>query len=132
MQFTIDLSSLLSSGLPVDRSLSILIEVTENPRMRTIVADLLKIVQGGGYLSDAVGRYPKVFSEYYRNMVKAGESGGILEEVLYRLGLYLESTQDLKDFIKSALVYPVFPGACRGYFPYYSDGLRSAQIHRHL
>ncbi len=108
MLFTQDLAALLSSGLPVDRSLSILIEVTEKQRFKTIVADLLKIVHGGGYLSDALASYPQVFSDFYTNMVKAGEAGGILEEVLNRLGIYLESTQDLKDFIKSALIYPIF------------------------
>ena len=59
-------------------------------------------------MSDALAKYPKVFSTFYINMVKAGEAGGILEDVLKRLSLFLESSQDLKDYIKSAMVYPVF------------------------
>jgi type II secretion system protein F len=108
MLFTQDLSSLLEAGLPVDRALSILIDVTEKERFKKSIRDILKIVQGGGYLSDALAKYPKVFSNFYVNMVKAGEVGGVLEDVLKRLGIFLETTQDLRDYIKSALVYPIF------------------------
>jgi type II secretion system protein F len=106
--FTQDLSSLLEAGLPFDRALSILLQVTEKERFKEVISDVLKIVQGGGYLSDALARHPKVYSGFYVNMVKAGEAGGVLEDVLKRLGIFLENTQDLKDYIKSALVYPVF------------------------
>lgn len=114
MLFTQDLSILLEAGLPLDRSMSILIETSENRRLKRIVADILKTVQGGGGLSDAFGRYPDVFSIFYVNMVRAGEAGGVLEEVLKRLGVYLESAQDLKEFIKSAMIYPVFLVAVGG------------------
>ena len=106
--FTQDLSSLLEAGLPFDRALSILLQVTEKERFKEVISDVLKIVQGGGYLSDALARHPKVYSGFYVNMVRAGEAGGVLEDVLRRLGIFLENTQDLKDYIKSALVYPVF------------------------
>ncbi|MFZ5569122.1 MAG: type II secretion system F family protein [Thermodesulfobacteriota bacterium] len=108
MMFTQDLSALLEAGLPVDRALAILVEVTEKKKFKTIIAGMLAAVQGGAYLSDALAKNPDVFSDFYVNMVRAGEAGGVLEEVLSRLGGYLESSQDLKDFIKSALVYPVF------------------------
>ncbi len=108
MLFTQDLSALLEAGLPVDRALTILIDVTENRKFQEIIREILKAVQGGVYLSDAMGRFPKAFSEFYVSMIRAGEAGGVLEAVLERLGIFLESSQDLKDFIKSALVYPIF------------------------
>lgn len=106
--FTQDLATLLQSGLPVDRALSIMIGAAEKEKMKEVVGDILKTVQGGGYLSDALAKHPKVFSRFYVNMVRAGEVGGVLEAVLGRLGEFLESSQDLKDYIKSAMVYPIF------------------------
>ena len=108
LAFTQDLSTLLESGLPIDRAFSILIDATEKENMKEMVGDILKSVQGGGYLSDAMAKHPKVFSKFYVNMVRAGEAGGVLESVLDRLGAFLESSQDLKDYIKSAMVYPLF------------------------
>ncbi|MCJ8499370.1 type II secretion system F family protein [Desulfatitalea alkaliphila] len=108
MLFTQDLASLLGAGLPVDRALSILVGVSEREAMQATVADILKMVQGGAYLSDALAKYPRIFSEFYVNMVRAGEAGGVLEDVLGRLGTHLQSAQDLADFIKSAMVYPIF------------------------
>lgn len=106
--FTQDLATLLQAGLPVDRALSILIDVVEKDAFKKTIRSILKTVQGGGYLSDAIAKYPSVFSRFYCNMVRAGEAGGVLEAVLERLGVFLENTQELKDYIKSALVYPVF------------------------
>jgi general secretion pathway protein F len=108
MVFTQDLSTLLEAGLPVDRALSILIDAAEKERMKEVLGDILKTLQGGGYLSDALAKHPKAFSTFYVNMVRAGEAGGVLESVLSRLGAFLESSQDLKDYIKSAMVYPIF------------------------
>ena len=108
MIFTQDLSVLLEAGLPVDRALAILVDVTEKDRFKEIIKDVLKSIQGGSYLSDALAKHPRVFSGFYVNMVKAGEAGGILEHVLDRLSVFLENSQELKDYIKSALVYPVF------------------------
>lgn len=108
MIFTQDLSSLLDAGLAVDRALSILIDVTENDRLKEVIKDVLKTVQGGSDLSDALARHSKVFSTLYVNMVRAGEAGGVLEAVLARLGAFLETSQDLKEYVKSAMVYPLF------------------------
>jgi general secretion pathway protein F len=108
MLFTQDLATLLEAGLPVDRALSILTEVTEKDKFREVVQDILKTVQGGSYLSDALSKYPRIFSKFYVNMVRAGEVGGVLEPVLVRLGMFLETSQDLKDYIISAMVYPIF------------------------
>lgn len=108
MQFTQDLAAMLASGLPVDRALTILLDVTEKPRMRRVVEDVRTRVQGGSYLSDAMARHPEAFSDFYVSMIRAGEAGGVLDAVLERLGTFLESSQELVDFIKSALVYPLF------------------------
>jgi general secretion pathway protein F len=112
--FTQDLASLLAAGLPVDRSLTILIDVAEKERFQAIIREILKSVQGGGYLSDAIKQHPRVFPAFYVNMVRAGEAGGVLESVLQRLALFLESAQELKDYIKSALIYPLFLVAVGG------------------
>lgn len=106
--FTQDLSALLVAGLPVDRALAILIDVTEKARFKIVLRDVLRSVQSGGYLSDAIAKHPGAFSDFYVNMVRAGEAGGVLESVLERLGIFLESSQELKDYIKSALIYPIF------------------------
>lgn len=108
MLFTQDLATLLEAGLPLDRSLLILTEVTEKDKFKEIIKDILKTVQGGSYLSDALSKYPRIFSKFYVNMVRAGEAGGVLEPVLVRLGMFLETSQDLKDYIISAMVYPIF------------------------
>ncbi|MBN1830327.1 MAG: type II secretion system inner membrane protein GspF [Deltaproteobacteria bacterium] len=106
--FTQDLSTLIAAGLPIDRALAILIDVTEKEAFRKIIADILKRVQGGSYLSDALALYPKNFSTFYVNMVRAGEAGGVLDNVLERLAIFLESSQEVRDFIASAMVYPLF------------------------
>lgn len=108
MLFTHDLSALLKAGLPVDKALAMLITVSENIKFQEVIRDILKSVESGTYLSDAMAKYPNLFSDFYVNMIRAGEAGGVLEAVLERLGIFLESSQDLKDYIKSALIYPVF------------------------
>ncbi len=108
VSFTQDLSVLLEAGLPVDRALSTLIDVAEKEKFKEVIKDVLKSVQGGSYFSDALAKHPRVFSIFYVNMVRAGEAGGVLEAVLGRLGVFLESSQDLRDYIKSAMVYPIF------------------------
>ena len=108
MVFTQDLATLLEAGLPVDRALTLLIESAEKDRFKMVVNDILKTVQGGGYLSDALAKHPRAFTSFYVSMARAGEAGGVLEAVLSRLGEFLESAQELKDYIKSAMVYPIF------------------------
>jgi type II secretion system protein F len=108
MMFTLNLHALLQAGLPVDKALSLLINVAEKEKFKEVVSAILKNVQSGNSLSEALAKYPKIFPKLYINMVKAGESGGVLPLVLERLGSFLENSQDLKDYIKSAMVYPLF------------------------
>jgi type II secretion system protein F len=106
--FTQDLHALLDAGLSMDKALSILIDVAENDKFKEVVAGILKSIEGGNSLSEALANYPKVFSTLYINMTRAGETGGVLPAVLDRLGLFLENSQDLRDYITSAMVYPLF------------------------
>lgn len=106
MTFTQQLGALLEAGLPLDRSLAILSEVTERDRMKEVIKNVLSDIRGGNALSDSLARHPKVFPPLYTNMVKAGEAGGVLESVIARLADYLENSQRLKEEIRSALIYP--------------------------
>jgi type II secretion system protein F len=105
--FTQELSTLLSAGLPIDRSLSILGALTENGRLREAVKDILKKIEGGSSLAEALGQYPHIFPKLYINMVKAGESGGFLDTILSRLAHYLKSTKEIKDYLISVMIYPL-------------------------
>ncbi|MBS3759508.1 MAG: type II secretion system F family protein [Desulfobacterales bacterium] len=106
--FTQDLGVLLDAGLPLDRALTILIDVTEKDKFKAVLKEVLANVEGGNSLSEALGKHPKVFSTLYVNMIKAGETGGVLPSVMDRLGAFLENSQEMRDYIVSALVYPMF------------------------
>ena len=107
MVFTQQLSTLLSAGLPLDKSLFIVAELTEKPELKKIVNDVLASIQEGVSLADALSKHPKAFSKLYVNMVRAGEAGGVLELVLERLVDFLESSQELKEYITSSMIYPI-------------------------
>jgi general secretion pathway protein F len=108
LAFTQQLSTLIDAGLPLDRALSILEELAANPRIKTIVADLLRSVRGGASLSDALAKHhPRPFSRLYINMIRAGEKGGVLEVSLKRLAEFLEARAAFREAIVSALAYPI-------------------------
>jgi len=113
MNFTQQLSTLISAGLPLDRSLFIVAELTEKKELEKVITDILSGIQEGISLADALAKHPRVFSKLYVNMVRAGEAGGVLEMVLERLVDFLESSQELKDYITSAMIYPMLlTGVC--------------------
>lgn len=105
--FTHEMSTLLAAGLPLDRSLSTLADLSENPEMKAVVSDVLQSVQRGKSLAESLAQHPKVFAPLYVNMVRAGEVGGVLDHVLARLRDYLESADELRSEVRSALIYPV-------------------------
>ncbi len=107
LTFTTELSSLLSAGLPLDRSLNILREISENEAMKEVISVILQSIRGGNSFSDALQKHPKVFSQLYVNMVRAGESGGVLEPVVEKVAEFLESAKTLRDHLLSAMIYPV-------------------------
>jgi general secretion pathway protein F len=103
-----ELATLLESGLPLDKSLLVLMDLTEdNERLSKLIAKVLEKVKGGASLADALEQQSGIFSKFYLNMIRAGEAGGSLDDVLKRLSDYLESSQELKDTVSTALIYPV-------------------------
>ncbi|MGZ8158902.1 MAG: type II secretion system F family protein [Methylobacter sp.] len=105
--FTGELATLLESGLPLDKSLLVLIDLTEdNERVTKLIGRVLEKVKGGSTLADALEKQSGIFSKFYLNMIRAGEAGGSLGEVLTRLSDYLERSRELKETVSTALIYP--------------------------
>jgi general secretion pathway protein F len=107
LHFTQELSALLGAGLPIDRSLSTLANLIEEIGFKKIVRSLLEGVRAGKTLSITMAEHPEVFPKLYVNMIRAGETSGLIETVLHHLVDYLERSLELKEDIKSALVYPL-------------------------
>jgi general secretion pathway protein F len=106
-QFTQQLATLLGAGLPLDRSLHVLQDLSENDRIKQTVTNIRDQVREGGSLSDALEAQHGSFSRLFVNMVRAGEIGGSLDKTLERLADYLERSKDLKDSVVSAMIYPI-------------------------
>jgi len=104
--FTTELSALLGAGLPLDRSLNILSEISGSREMKDIIQSILKSIREGNSFSDALQKHPRVFPRLYINMIRAGEAGGVLDVVLDKLNEFLESAKALKDHILSVMIYP--------------------------
>ena len=109
-----ELATLISAGLPLDRALSVLTGLTTKEELKKAVGQILRAVQQGKSLAEALAEYPKIFPPLYVNMVKAGELGGFLDVVLQRLAEYLERAQQVQDEIKAALTYPILLTAVGG------------------
>jgi len=103
---TRELSTLLEAGLTLDRSLQILIDLTEDERIVRILENLQERVRGGSTFAAALEGQDGQFPRLYVNMVRAGEASGALEAVLARLADYLERSAELKETVTSALIYP--------------------------
>ena len=104
--FTQELATLLAAGLPLDKSLQIIIDLSEDARVQRMVSQILESVRGGAPLSDALEAQSGAFSRFYVSMVRAGEMGGAMETVLNRLSDYLIRAKELRDSVVSALIYP--------------------------
>jgi general secretion pathway protein F len=107
LSFTNELAALLEAGLPLDRSLNILAGIAESKQNQAVIRDILKSIREGGSFSDALLKHPRVFSRLYVNMIRAGEAGGILVEVLEKLNEFLESSKELKEQILTSMIYPI-------------------------
>ena len=108
LALTQQLATLFEAGLPLDRALSILQELADGARVKTIVTDLLHSVRGGASFSEALAKHhPRPFSRLYINMVRAGEKGGVLEVSLRRLAEFLEARAAFNEAVLSALAYPL-------------------------
>lgn len=105
--FSRQFATMINAGLAMVRCLDILSEQTEDKKLQSTLDQVRKDVEGGQTLSAALARHPQVFSTLYISMVKAGEMGGVLDEVLERLAGFMEKDFSLKKKVKSALTYPV-------------------------
>lgn len=107
VKFTSELATLVESGLPLDRSLTILIQLTEdNLKLNAVTLNVLERIKAGKSLADSLEMENDVFSKFYLNMIRAGEMGGDLGGVLHKLFDYLERSQALKEKVTTALIYP--------------------------
>ena len=107
MVFTRQLATLIDAGLPLLRGLRILLKQEKSKGLREALTGMGEAVEGGSTFSEALGQYPYTFDNLYVNMVKAGEAGGVLEEVLTRLAEFQEKAEKIKAKVKSAMVYPI-------------------------
>ncbi|MGH8874918.1 MAG: type II secretion system F family protein, partial [Acidimicrobiia bacterium] len=105
--FSRQFATMINSGLSLLRSLAILAEQVDNRAFRDVIIEVKADVEQGMSLSAAMERQPKAFSRLYVSMVKAGEVGGVLDETLNRLADTLESQVELRQKIKSAMMYPI-------------------------
>ena len=105
-QFTRQFATLLDAGLPIVRSLDILHGQQKPGMLKETLADVKADVEGGSALSESLAKHPRVFDKLYVNMIKAGEAGGVLDQILARLADYMEKSLRLKQKIIGALVYP--------------------------
>jgi len=104
--FTTELSTLLGAGLPLDASLNILSEITESRQMKDTIKSIINSIRGGSSFSEALEKQQKTFPRLYVNMIRAGESGGVLDIVLEKLNEFLEATKEIKEHIFSSMIYP--------------------------
>jgi len=108
VQFTQQLATLLGAGQPLDRALQILLDLPESDKAKRLLERVRDQVRGGTPLSDALEAEHGTFSKLYVNMVRAGETGGSLDNTLSRLGDYLERSRALKSSVINAMIYPAF------------------------
>jgi len=104
---TRQLSTLVGAGLPMLRAINVLIRQERNPRLRSALEQIADAIQSGSTLAEALAQHPRIFSRLYVNMVRAGEVGGVLDQVLDRLAEYLEKSQRIRSKVISAMIYPV-------------------------
>lgn len=107
MVFTRQLATLQDAGLPLLRGLRVLEKQERNPKLRDVIGDLGRSVEGGSTFSESLTQHKKVFNKLYVNMVRAGEIGGVLELTLRRLAEFMEKAQKIKGKVQAAMFYPV-------------------------
>lgn len=107
VMFTRQLSAMVGAGVPLLRALTSLEDHTESAGLKNALAGIKKDVQDGSPLADALAKYPRIFSDVYVNMVRAGETAGILDDILKRLALQQEKNAAIRKKVKSAMTYPM-------------------------
>lgn len=104
--FTRQFATMFNSGIPIVQALDILSKQSENKAMAEVVGKIKADVETGMTLAEAMKKHPKYFDDLYVNLVAAGETGGVLDDVLMRLAVYIEKTMKLKKKVKGAMIYP--------------------------
>ena len=104
--FTRQFATMIAAGLPLVQCLDILAKQTSNQRFAKAIGEVTRDVEAGSTLADALGKHRGIFDDLFRNMVAAGEAGGILDDILARLATYIEKADALKRKVKGAMVYP--------------------------
>ncbi|WP_309710469.1 type II secretion system F family protein [Armatimonas sp.] len=100
-------STMIDAGVSLVRCLDVLSEQSQSPKLRRIIFDLRAEVEAGNMLSKAMSKYPSVFSNLFVGLIRAGEVGGVLEESLQRLSIFLEKDVELRRKVKAAMTYPI-------------------------
>jgi type IV pilus assembly protein PilC len=104
--FSRQFATMINAGVPITKSLGILKEQTENAYLKEVITTVAKKVEGGATLASSLAEHPKVFSPIYINMVKSGETGGILDQVLDRLAIQQEKDAEIVGKVRGAMIYP--------------------------
>ncbi|AXK70977.1 type II secretion system F family protein [Lysobacter sp. TY2-98] len=105
--FSRQIATMMKSGVPIVGALEIIANGNKNPRIQKLVNTIRADIQGGQSFSEALGKHPVYFDELYQNLVRAGESAGVLETVLDTVATYKENLEALKSKIKKAMFYPI-------------------------
>jgi len=105
--FTRQLSTLINAGMPLVRSLQVLQRQERNPLLKRTVGELAEAIESGSTFAESLSQHPRIFNRLYINMTKAGEIGGILDQVMSRLADFMEKAQRIKSKVVSAMVYPI-------------------------
>jgi type IV pilus assembly protein PilC len=105
--FSRQMATMVSAGVPLTRALSTMQTQSTNKYFQEVIAGISHDVEGGMALGDAFAKYPKVFSEIYINMIRAGEAGGILDDILKRLATQVETDASMRKKVKGAMTYPI-------------------------
>ncbi|MDA3914407.1 type II secretion system F family protein [Oleiagrimonas sp.] len=105
--FSRQIATMMASGVPMVQAFEIIAGGQRNPRFKNMLTDVKQTIEGGSTLHEALGKYPIQFDELFCNLVKAGESAGVLDTVLDTLATYKERMEGIKSKIKKALFYPV-------------------------
>jgi len=106
--FSRQLATMVDSGIPISQSLDVLAEQMDDRQLSQTIKKIRDDIEAGASLSEAIARYPNVFSDFFANMVKAGESSGRLDEILDRVANYLEKASALERKVRASLFYPAF------------------------
>jgi type IV pilus assembly protein PilC len=105
--FSRQIATMMASGVPMVQAFDIIADGQKNPRFKNMLVGVKQNIEGGATLHEALGQYPVEFDELYRNLVRAGESAGVLDTILDTVATYKEKTESIKGKIKKALFYPI-------------------------